>query len=84
MAIYSKVNPFVSTTRKKLIAKNMRDMAPKKKNTGYDDPTASTINGVTITQIEHPNQFMNVAGGTHLAGIIYGTYSQTTGPIVIP
>lgn len=51
----------------------MREMAPKKKNTGYDDPTASTINGVTITQIEHPNQFMNVAGGTHLAGIIYGT-----------
>lgn len=62
----------------------MREMAPKKKNTGYDDPTACTIKGVTITQIEHPNQFINVAGGTHLAGMISGTYSQTTGPIVKP
>lgn len=46
---------------------------PKKKNTGYGLPAASITIGVKITQIEHPNQFIIVARGTILAGIIYGT-----------
>ena len=32
---------------------------------------------------EQPNQFKVVANGTILAGIIYGTYIHTTGPIVV-
>lgn len=61
-----------------------KEMAPKKKNTGYGDPTALFMNGVAITQIEQPIQFIAVANGTSLAGIISGTYSHTTGPMVTP
>ncbi len=64
------VKPLVSITKKKLTTANIKVIPPKKKNTGYDDPTASTTNGVPITVILHPNQFMKVAGGTNLAGII--------------
>ena len=78
------VSPFVYTSHLKLNTNNIIDIPPKMKNTGYGEPTASVITGVIIMQIEHPNQFMNVATGTIFAGIISGTYNHTTGPTVKP
>lgn len=67
------VSPLVSITLNQLMKPNRMVTPPKIKNTGYGLPAAFVMNGVTITQIEHPNQFMKVAGGTILAGIISGT-----------
>ena len=67
-----------------MITANTNEIPPKKKKTGYEDPTAYITNGVPITQILQPSQFMKVAGGTYLAGMISGTYNQTTGPMVSP
>ena len=53
-----------------LIILNKKVTTPKKKNTGYDDPTASITKGVAIMLMEQPNQFIKVAGGTNLAGMI--------------
>lgn len=64
--------------------KNIIDIPPKKKNNGYADPRESITTGVMSTLTVVPNQFMNVANGTIFEGIISGTYSQTTGPIVNP
>lgn len=72
-AICSTDNPLVSTMREMLMMKKRMVIPPKKKNTGYGLPAASITIGVKITQIEHPNQFIIVARGTILAGIIYGT-----------
>jgi len=53
------------------------------KNTAYD-PRLSLIIGAIIRQNEELNQLRVVAKGTTFAGIIYGTYIQTTGPMVRP
>jgi hypothetical protein len=53
-----------------LIIKNKKDKPENKKNTGYGDPTPVIINGATITLKATPNQLVDVAGGTHLGGII--------------
>ena len=84
LAISRRLSPFVYISKAWLTKPNIKETPPKKKKTGQGEPTASTMKGVTITHIEHPNQFMNVAGGTKLAGMISGTYSQTAGPIVTP
>ena len=62
--------------------KKTRSIPPKKKNTGYGLPTASKIYGVAITLIAEATQFIEDATETYFAGIISGTYGQTTGPIL--
>lgn len=42
------------------------------------------IIGATITQIEHPHQYVAVANGTTFFYAISGMYSQTTGPKLNP
>lgn len=64
------------------MTKKRRSIPPKKKNTGYGLPTASKIYGVAITHIADAIQFIEEATETYLAGIISGTYGQTTGPIL--
>lgn len=60
-------------------------MPPKKKNTGYGLLLfASIAMGVSMTQRLQPIQFIIVAKGTILAGIIQGTYIHTEGPIEMP
>ena len=48
-------------------------MPAKKKKTGYGEPTVFMMMGVTMTLKATPSQFMEVAGGTTLGGIISGT-----------
>lgn len=67
------MSPFVSTMVNKLMTKKNKVMPPNIKKTGYELPTAWIIKGVAMTQMEHPNQFMAVAKGTVLDGIISGT-----------
>jgi hypothetical protein len=77
--------PFVYTIRNQFIIKNKRLMPPKKKNTGKGLPLfASIAIGVNMTQRVQPIQFIIVAKGTILAGMISGTYIHTEGPIEMP
>lgn len=65
------VLPFVSTIRNQFKIKNSKVMPPKKKNTGKGLPLfASIAIGVRITQRVQPTQFIIVAKGTILAGMI--------------
>ena len=68
---------------KKFITPIVKVNPPKMKKTA-DDPRLELMIGAIIKQKEEPNQFKVVAKGTVLAGIISGTYIQTTGPIVNP
>ncbi len=52
------------------MTKNIIDIPPKKKNNGYAEPRESITTGVIRTLTVVPNQFMNVANGTILEGII--------------
>jgi hypothetical protein len=59
-----------------------RVIPPNMKKTA-DDPKLALMIGRMMRENEHPSQFRTVAKGTTLAGIISGTYIQTTGPIVV-
>ena len=58
---------------------------PKKKKTGKGFLLLSLMTiGVKTTQIDAPSQFVIVAKGTILLGMISGTYNHTIGPRVAP